>query len=64
MSGRRVVLLLAAGVATVAVVTLTLYFLTRQLDDEAGPAGPSSPNALREELRLAAPRIEALLSER
>jgi len=48
VSGRRVILLMLAGVLLVAAVTLALYFLTRQ--DTAGAQiptpGPSAAAAL------------------
>ncbi len=43
MSGKRFVLLLFAGVAAVALVTLALYLLTRQVEETSAPAGRSVP---------------------
>jgi hypothetical protein len=54
MSGQRVILLIAVGVLGVALVTLALYFLTRQTDDaspsrdglQQAPAAYAIPTAL------------------
>jgi hypothetical protein len=42
LSGQRVILLIAAGVLGVALVTLALYFLTRQVD-ETSPSEDGLP---------------------
>lgn len=38
MSGQRVILIIAIGVLTIALVTLALYFLTRQVDNDTSPS--------------------------